>query len=141
MSTVVDDDGITRYTGQMTDVPPTGESRAQALLDYAAANDFDVAQAIAYADATSDLSMLETVGFPVAVNPEARLAALARKRGWLVEHWDRSSGAAAPILPLATRKGTHGERLLTRVATSFAEPLVASSNRKGRPSTKRKARR
>lgn len=141
MSTTVGDDGVTRYTGQMTMVPPTGESRAQALLDYASANGFDVAQAVAYADATSDLSMLEAVGFPVAVNPEARLAALARKRGWLVEHWDRSSGAAAPLLPLADRKGSRGENLLTRIATGFAEPLLASSSHSEKSRSSRKGRR
>jgi alcohol-forming fatty acyl-CoA reductase len=30
----------------------------------------------------------------VAVNPETRLAALARKRGWLVEHWAKAAGGA-----------------------------------------------
>jgi HAD superfamily hydrolase (TIGR01490 family) len=90
-----------RYTGQMVDVPPTGESRAQALFDFAAAEGIDLAEAVAYADSTSDLPMLEAVGFPVAVNPETRLAALARKRGWLVEQWERASAGSAPRLPLA----------------------------------------
>ncbi len=131
LSSAVDDEGIRRFTGQLTDVPPTGESRAQALFDYAEANGFDVAQAVAYADATSDLSMLEAVGFPVAVNPEARLAALARKRGWLVEHWSRASGAAAPKLPIARRRGQPREALLERIAASIGEPLLQSgSNRR-----------
>ncbi|MBS1849040.1 MAG: HAD-IB family phosphatase, partial [Actinobacteria bacterium] len=129
MSTTVDADGVERYTGRLTAVPPTGESRAQALYDYAAANGFDPAEAIAYADATSDLSMLEAVGFPVAVNPEARLAALARKRGWLVEHWDTSSGSGAPRLPIAPPHGRRGETLLARAAARMGEPLVASSDR------------
>ena len=72
-----------------------GEARAQALVDYADANGFDLAEAVAYADSASDLPMLEAVGFPVAVNPETRLAAIARKRGWLVEHWDKAAGAPA----------------------------------------------
>ena len=71
--------------------------RAQALFDYAAAHGFDPAEGVAYADSTSDLPMLEAVGFPVAVNPETRLAALARKRGWLVEHFERAPGR--PRLP------------------------------------------
>ena len=44
--------------------------------------------------------MLEAVGFPVAVNPETRLAAIARKRGWLVEHWAKASGGPCPF-PMA----------------------------------------
>ena len=69
------------YNGELLAAPPTGESRAQALFDWAAANGFDPGEGVAYADSTSDLPLLEAVGFPVAVNPETRLAALARKRG------------------------------------------------------------
>ena len=39
-------------------------------------------------------------GFPVAVNPETRLAAIARKRGWLVEHWSKAQGGPRPLLPI-----------------------------------------
>jgi phosphoserine phosphatase len=45
--------------------------------------------------------MLEAVGHPVAVNPETRLAAIARKRGWLVEEWEKAAGAPKKLLPLA----------------------------------------
>jgi HAD superfamily hydrolase (TIGR01490 family) len=90
------------YRGELLDVPPTGEARASAMSAYAEANGFDLAESVAYADSTSDLPMLEAVGFPVAVNPEGRLAALARKRGWLVEHFDRAPGAPKP-LPIAPR--------------------------------------
>jgi hypothetical protein len=47
--------------------------------------------------------MLEAVGFPVAINAEPKLAAIARKRGWHVEHWTKSPGAPRPLLPLAPR--------------------------------------
>ena len=82
-------------------MPPTGESRYQALADYAAANKLDLRESIAYADSASDLPMLEAVGFPVAVNPEVRLASIARKRGWLVENFNKSPGISNKILPLA----------------------------------------
>src|SRR4029450_3808876 len=70
------------YRGELTDVPPTGEARASALTEYAAEHGFDPAEGVAYADSTSDLPMLEAVGFPVAVNPETRRAAPAPQRGW-----------------------------------------------------------
>lgn len=89
------------YSGEMTSVPPTGEARAQVMADYAAAEGLDLAEAVAYADSSSDLPMLEAVGFPVAVNPETRLAAIARKRGWLVEHWSKASGAGGRPFPMA----------------------------------------
>jgi fatty acyl-CoA reductase len=88
------------YSGEMVQVPPTGETRAQILAEYCAAGGFRLDECVAYADSTSDLPLLEAVGFPVAVNPETRLAAIARKRGWLVEHWARASGGPRPLLPI-----------------------------------------
>jgi phosphoserine phosphatase len=84
----------------MVQVPPTGETRAQILAEYCAAESLRLDECVAYADSTSDLPLLEAVGFPVAVNPETRLAAIARKRGWLVEQWARASGGPRPLLPI-----------------------------------------
>ena len=103
------------YNGELTDVPPTGESRAQVLMDYAAAHELDLAETVAYADSTSDLPMLEAVGFPVAVNPETRLAALARKRGWLVENFAKAPGSPRQLIPIGPRR--------TRLG-GLANPLV-----------------
>ena len=88
------------YSGEMVQVPPTGETRAQILAEYCAGEGFRLDESVAYADSTSDLPLLEAVGFPVAVNPETRLAAIARKRGWLVEHWAKASGGPRPLLPI-----------------------------------------
>ena len=99
-----------RYTGELTDVPPTGESRAQILSDYCDAHGLDPAESVAYADSASDLPMLEAVGFPVAVNPETRLAAIARKRGWLVEHCAKAKGGAAPAGARSGRCSSSRER-------------------------------
>jgi phosphoserine phosphatase len=107
------------YTGQLAQVPPTGESRAQALFDYAAEHDLDLREAVAYADSTSDLPMLEVVGFPVAVNPEVRLAALARKRGWLIEHFDKAGGAPRRTVPIGPPRHRFGAGL--------ANPMVPHS--------------
>jgi fatty acyl-CoA reductase len=87
-------------SGEMHSVPPTGEARAQILSDYCSAEGLDIGEAVAYADSSSDLPLFEAVGFPVAVNPETRLAAIARKRGWLVEHWTKANGAPKPFLPI-----------------------------------------
>lgn len=89
------------YSGQLSKVPPTGETRAQVLSDYCDANGYSLDECVAYADSTSDLPLLEAVGHPVAVNPETRLAAIARKRGWLVEEWEKAAGAPKKLLPLA----------------------------------------
>src|SRR5204863_5106430 len=96
-------DGDGRYTGELLSVPPTGEARALAMADYADAEGLSLAESVAYADSASDLPMLEAVGHPVAVNPETRLAAIARKRGWLVEHFAKAPGGPFKVLPIANR--------------------------------------
>ena len=90
------------YSGELAKVPPTGETRAQVLADYCKAEGLLLEESVAYADSTSDLPLLECVGFPVAVNPETRLAAIARKRGWLVEDWHKAPGGPRPLLPIGT---------------------------------------
>jgi alcohol-forming fatty acyl-CoA reductase len=89
-----------KLTGHLTNLPPIGEARALVLSDYAAAHDLSLEESVAYADSASDLAMLEAVGFPVCVNPEARLAAIARRRGWHVEHWAKAKGGSHRPLPL-----------------------------------------
>ena len=98
------------YSGHLAKVPPTGETRAQILADYCAAEGLRLDESIAYADSSSDLPLLECVGFPVAVNPETRLAAIARKRGWLVEHWSKAGGAPFKPLPLGPVLGDRERR-------------------------------
>ncbi|HYH48374.1 MAG TPA: HAD-IB family hydrolase [Acidimicrobiia bacterium] len=92
-----------RLTGELISVPPTGEARALVLAQYADANDLSLSDAVAYADSASDLPMLESVGFPVAVNPEPKLATIARRRGWHVEHWSKAPGGPRPLLPMGAR--------------------------------------
>ncbi|MGQ0744880.1 MAG: HAD-IB family hydrolase [Acidimicrobiales bacterium] len=92
-----------RLTGELIDGPPTGEARALEMARLADEHGLDLTQSVAYADSASDLPMLEAVGHPVAVNAEPKLAAIARKRGWHVEHWAKTPGAPMPLLPLAPR--------------------------------------
>lgn len=92
------------YTGQLAEVPPTSESRAEVLRDFANAEGLLMSEAVAYADSASDLALLEAVGYPVAVNPEPKLAMLARKRGWLIEYFDKAPGGPRKLLPIGTRK-------------------------------------
>ncbi|HUA94319.1 MAG TPA: HAD-IB family phosphatase, partial [Acidimicrobiales bacterium] len=94
-------------TGRLDELPPIGEARALLLTDYAEAYGLELSESVAYADSASDLAMLEAVGYPVAVNPEARLSAIARRRGWHVEHWSKAAGGAQrplPIGPLDVRR-------------------------------------
>jgi len=87
-------------TGRLDKLPPTGEARALVLSEYAASEGLDLGESIAYADSASDLPLLECVGFPVAVNPEAKLATIARRRGWHTEHWEPAGGSSRSMLPM-----------------------------------------
>lgn len=87
-----------RLTGEMVEVAPTGEARALAMAEYAAAHRLSMSESVAYADSASDLPMLEAVGYPVAVNSEPKLATIARKRGWHTEAWSRAPGGPRPLL-------------------------------------------
>jgi HAD superfamily hydrolase (TIGR01490 family) len=92
-----------RFTGELLEAPPTGEARALIMADFAQAHHLDLQQSVAYADSASDLPMLEAAGHPVAVNPETKLAAIARKRGWHVEHWPKAPEGPRPLLPIGPR--------------------------------------
>lgn len=48
---------------------------------------FTMAESTFYSDSITDLPLLAAVGSPVVVNPDARLARVARRRRWKVERW------------------------------------------------------
>jgi HAD superfamily hydrolase (TIGR01490 family) len=65
--------------------PLLAEAEKQAaLLRFCQEHDVDMARSKAYSDSVSDLPMLESTGFPAAVNPGRRLQRTALERGWPV---------------------------------------------------------
>ncbi len=94
-------DGL--VSGRLDQSPPTGEARALMIASYAESLRLALEESVVYADSTSDLPLLEAVGHPVAVNPEPKLATIARRRGWHVERWERAPGAPRPLLPMGAK--------------------------------------
>jgi alcohol-forming fatty acyl-CoA reductase len=88
-----------RLTGDLQAPPPAGEARATLLEEYARRHGMVLSESFAYADAISDLPMLEAVGTPVVVNPDARLSQFADQRGWRIEHWRMPPGNWRPPMP------------------------------------------
>ena len=84
-----------RFDGDLADTPPTNEARGELVRRLAAESGIASADCWAYADSVSDLSMLDAVGHPVPVNPDLRLASIARRRGWAVQRWERRDGGAS----------------------------------------------
>lgn len=73
------EDGV--YTGEIL-FYAYGEGKAEAMHTLAQERGYNLAASFAYSDSHTDLPMLEAVGHPVAVNPDADLRRIAAERGW-----------------------------------------------------------
>jgi HAD superfamily hydrolase (TIGR01490 family) len=78
---VVDD----RMTGDVVEPPCYGAGKITWAQHYADKHNAALSTAYFYTDSHSDQPLLEIVGHPVAVNPDARLKRMAQKRGWPIE--------------------------------------------------------
>ncbi len=77
------------YTGRLAGPFAYGEGKAVAVRQFAAEHGIDLSASYAYSDSASDLPMLEAVGHPVAVNPDAPLAEVAKREGWEVLRFEK----------------------------------------------------
>jgi HAD superfamily hydrolase (TIGR01490 family) len=77
-----------RYTGEIL-FYAYGEGKADAMRALAAENGYDLADCYAYTDSATDLPMLDVVGHPVCVNPDAALRRIALEREWPVVDFAR----------------------------------------------------
>jgi HAD superfamily hydrolase (TIGR01490 family) len=84
-----------RFTGRLEHAPIAGAEKARVVRRYADDRKIDLQQSFAYGDSIADLAMLETVGHPQAVNPDRRLAIVARGRRWPVHRWTTQRSAAS----------------------------------------------
>ena len=75
-------DGV--YTGELDGPFCYGPGKVDAIEAVAAAEQLDLDRCWAYSDSASDLPMMEAVGHPVAVNPDAKLERVAADLGWPV---------------------------------------------------------
>jgi HAD superfamily hydrolase (TIGR01490 family) len=76
------------YTGRL-ESRLYGTAKADALRELAADRGIDLASSSAYSDSHSDVPFLESVGHPVAVNPDRTLRRVADERGWPVQRFTR----------------------------------------------------
>jgi HAD superfamily hydrolase (TIGR01490 family) len=78
-----------RYTGRPEGPFTYREGKAVAIRALAESEGIALEDSYAYSDSESDLPMLRAVGHPVAVNPDAELARVARENGWEVMRFER----------------------------------------------------
>lgn len=102
LGTVVESvDGV--YTGRLVGHTLHAERKAEAARGLAATAKADLADCWAYSDSRNDIPLLELVGNPVVVNPDAALAAHAQQHGW-------------PMLRLTPRSIREAQRRVRREA-------------------------
>lgn len=81
-----EEDGI--LTGRTAGPLCYGEGKLVAARTWVGAAGMGLDQVTFYTDSYADRPLLEAVGHPVCVDPDPRLARLARRNGWRVERWD-----------------------------------------------------
>jgi HAD superfamily hydrolase (TIGR01490 family) len=73
-------DGIA--TGKLIKPVVAGPEKARLIREHARAHGHDLDECFAFSDSYSDVPMLSVVGHPAAVNPDRRLALLAKAYSW-----------------------------------------------------------
>ncbi|MCZ4324354.1 HAD family hydrolase [Pseudomonas anguilliseptica] len=71
-----------RYTGHLTGHPSIGQGKADAVQAFIREHQLLAQRCYAYGDDISDIPMLEQVGYPVMVNPDANSRSLCQQRNW-----------------------------------------------------------
>ena len=71
-----------RLTGDLDGPRVSGREKVRQSEEVARTCEFDLRESAAYGNAFDDRFLLAEVAHPVVVNPDIRLARLARKKGW-----------------------------------------------------------
>ncbi|HOJ13119.1 MAG TPA: HAD family hydrolase [Deltaproteobacteria bacterium] len=87
-----------RLTGRIVKPLCYGTGKRLYVLKWASENGVDLSKSSFYTDSFYDIHLLFDVGRPVAVNPDRRLRAAARRFGWEIMDFERV-GAFGPKTP------------------------------------------
>jgi HAD superfamily hydrolase (TIGR01490 family) len=75
------------YTGRLVGDLLHGPAKAEAVRALATREGLELERCAAYSDSANDIPMLSLVGFPCAINPDARLRAHAKEHGWQIRDY------------------------------------------------------
>jgi HAD superfamily hydrolase (TIGR01490 family) len=73
-----------KSTGRFAGKPVFGPEKLNRVRDLAFSRGIDLSCCSFFSDSIHDLPLLEAAGRPVAVNPDFKLARIAKKRGWQI---------------------------------------------------------
>ncbi len=107
---VVNQEFTGRARGTLCGDALCGPAKAKIVECLAAEHRLDLSRSFVYGDAWSDRCMLAQVGHPVAVNPRARLARLARRFGWPVLRYRAAPEHRLEIRPACLGPHALGEK-------------------------------
>jgi HAD superfamily hydrolase (TIGR01490 family) len=79
-------------TGKLLRPIVAGPEKARLVREWARDHAHDLAHCFAYSDSYSDVPMLSVVGHPCVINPDLRLAKLARTYAWPVIQFGANGG-------------------------------------------------
>jgi putative phosphoserine phosphatase/1-acylglycerol-3-phosphate O-acyltransferase len=109
------DDGL--LTGGVLKPILWGPGKAAAVQRFAAEHDIDLKDSYFYADGDEDVALMYLVGNPRPTNPEGKMAAVAKRRGW-------------PILKFESRGGV-GLRRQLRTLAGFSSMIPVAAGAVG----------
>ncbi len=75
------------FTGRCIEPICFGPGKVYWAREFCTRRGLELAESYFYTDSYTDLAMLEAVGHPVAVNPDARLRRHASRQGWPIEQF------------------------------------------------------
>jgi phosphoserine phosphatase len=75
------------FTGRFVEPLCYGQGKVERARSLALAIGFDLEDATFYSDSYTDLPLLSLVREPIVINPDPRLARVAKERRWPVERW------------------------------------------------------
>lgn len=105
-------DGL--YTGQMNGALLHGKEKAVAVRELAEKKGFNLEDCFAYSDSNNDLPLLQCVGHPSAINPDALLGLRAMAEGWPIHDFRRARFIGRAISPIVVRIAAIGTWLTPR---------------------------
>ena len=91
------------YTGAMLGALLHGKEKAVAVEELAARNGLNLADCYAYSDSNNDLPLLQCVGNPSVINPDAILGLRAMAEGWPIHDFRRARFIGRAISPVVVR--------------------------------------
>lgn len=102
------------YTGKMNGPLLHGKEKATAIRELAVAKNLDLESCFAYSDSNNDLPLLQCVGHPSVINPDALLSLRAMAEGWPIHDFRKARFVGRAISPIVVRLAALGTWLTPR---------------------------